>query len=197
MTQLSDVPVVLVHLSACNIVSSLCFSFSDCLDADVQDSLQNPDTDHEGHLAFHIRKSYSSPAACDKCIQTDVQIDCKSATVFKNVDTDKDWPVQHVEIHVGDSASVRVWEEKLYFWHNFKLQMFILFQTLEEARSSLFVMFRILCSVDSKYLKVEHYPKLCAKFSALDPLRLVMLMSIAQAPFPSPIAYVRVLKDFL
>jgi hypothetical protein len=75
--------------------------------------------------------------------------------------------------------------------------MLILFQTLEEARSLLFVMFRIPCSVDSEYLKVaELYPKLCAKFSALDPLRLVMLMSIAQASSPSPTAYVRVLKDF-
>lgn len=103
-----DVPVVLVHLSACNIVSCLCFSFSDLLDADVQDSLQNPDTDHEEHLAFHIRKSYNSPTACDKCIQTDLQILCKSAAMFRNVDTDEDWPVQHAEIHVGDSASVRV-----------------------------------------------------------------------------------------
>jgi hypothetical protein len=76
------------------------------LDADVQDSLQNPD--HKGHLAFHIRKSYNNPAACDKCIQTDLQIVCKSATMFRNVDTDKDWPMQHEEMHVGVSASVRV-----------------------------------------------------------------------------------------
>ncbi|PNF34217.1 hypothetical protein B7P43_G17515 [Cryptotermes secundus] len=70
--------------------------FSDLVDADVQ----NPDTDHEGHLAFHIRKSYNSPAACDKCIQTDLQIVGKSAAMFK------DWPVQPAEMHVEDSASV-------------------------------------------------------------------------------------------
>jgi hypothetical protein len=100
MLQLSAVPVVLMlQLSACSIVSSLCFSLSD-LDADVQDLLQNPDTDHRGRLAFRIRKSYSSPAACDKCIQTDLQ----PVSMFRDVGTDKDWPVRRV----GDSASVRV-----------------------------------------------------------------------------------------
>jgi hypothetical protein len=136
------------------------------MDADVQHLLQNTDTDHKGHLAFHVRKPYSSPATCDKCIQTDLQIVCKSATMFKNADTDKDWPMKHVEMHVRDSASVtsvRVWEEKLYFWHNFKLQILILFQTLEQARSSLFVMFRIPCSVCTKYLKVAECKVFCTE----------------------------------
>jgi hypothetical protein len=100
-------------LKCCNIVSSLCFSFSDLLDADVWDSLQNPDIGHEGHLGFHIRKSHKRPASCDKCIQTDLQEVCKSASMFRNVGADKNMPMQHVEMHVGDSASFRVREEKL------------------------------------------------------------------------------------
>jgi len=62
--------------------------------------------DHKGRLAFLIRKSYSSETTHDKSNQTDLQEVSKSASIFRDADTGREWPAQCV----GDSAVIRVRE---------------------------------------------------------------------------------------
>ena len=86
---------------------TLFFSLSELLDADVLDSLENLETDKQ-QLLFHIRKLCSSPAVHNKSSHTDLQEVYRSSSMFWDVSMGSQQLIQHKEMDVRGSASVKV-----------------------------------------------------------------------------------------